>query len=160
VSTVEAAPTSSAFVRQSSGLVKTGTPFRAAGMVILNNGLGVFMAFFYLTNPGVFPRTNLVLAFVIAGILSDTTYGALSSLCGEGPCPASKASEASRGQTEQTVADVTLGIGLVALAAGATLFVLSMPPKAKDEHSPEPATPSASAELSIAPGWLGVRGSF
>jgi|HubBroStandDraft_2_1064218.scaffolds.fasta_scaffold161094_2 hypothetical protein len=101
-----------------------------------------------------------LLTFVIAGILSDTTYGALSSLCGEGPCPASKASEASRGQTEQTVADVTLGIGLVALAAGATLFVLSMPPKAKDEHSPEPATPSASAELSIAPGWLGVRGSF
>ena len=46
---------SSAFVRQSSGLVKTGTPFRTAAMVIFNNGLGVFMAFFYLTNPGVFP---------------------------------------------------------------------------------------------------------
>ena len=65
----------SAFVRQSSGLVKTGTPFRTAAMVIFNNGLGVFMAFFYLTNPGVFPRTNLVLAFVIAGIL-NTAFNA------------------------------------------------------------------------------------
>jgi amino acid transporter len=71
----------SAFVRQSSGLVKTGTPFRTAAMVIFNNGLGVFMAFFYLTNPGVFPKTNLVLAFVIAGILAtsfNTAYGLLA----------------------------------------------------------------------------------
>jgi amino acid transporter len=82
VSTVEAAPTSSAFVRQSSGLVKTGTPFRAAGMVILNNGLGVFMAFFYLTNPGVFPRTNLVLAFVIAGVLNTAFNAAFGLLAG------------------------------------------------------------------------------
>jgi basic amino acid/polyamine antiporter, APA family len=79
------APTASAgpspFVRQSSGLVKTGTPFRTAAMVIFNNGLGVFMAFFYLTNPGVFPRTNLVLAFIIAGILAtsfNTAFGLLA----------------------------------------------------------------------------------
>jgi amino acid transporter len=71
----------SPFVRQSSGLVKTGTPFRAAAMVIFNNGLGVFMAFFYLTNPGVFPRTNLVVAFIIAGILAtsfNTAFGLLA----------------------------------------------------------------------------------
>ena len=66
MSTAEAPSSTSAFVRQSSGLVKTGTPFRTAAMVIFNNGLGVFMAFFYLTNPGVFPKTNLVLALVIA----------------------------------------------------------------------------------------------
>ena len=78
----ESAPVgTSAFVRQSSGLVKTGTPFRTAAMVIFNNGLGVFMAFFYLTNPGVFPKTNLVLAFIIAGILAtsfNTAYGLLA----------------------------------------------------------------------------------
>jgi basic amino acid/polyamine antiporter, APA family len=71
----------SAFVRQSSGLVKTGTPFRTAAMVIFNNGLGVFMAFFYLTNPGVFPKTNLVLAFIIAGVFAtgfNTLYGLLA----------------------------------------------------------------------------------
>jgi amino acid transporter len=76
-----AAGTASPFVRQSSGLVKTGTPFRTAAMVIFNNGLGVFMAFFYLTNPGVFPRTNLVLAFIIAGILAtafNTAFGLLA----------------------------------------------------------------------------------
>jgi basic amino acid/polyamine antiporter, APA family len=70
-----------AFTRQASGLVKSGTPLRTAGMVILNNGLGVFMAFFYLTNPGVFPRTNLVLAFIIAGVLNtafNTAFGLLA----------------------------------------------------------------------------------
>jgi APA family basic amino acid/polyamine antiporter len=81
MSTTEAPASSSAFVRQSSGLVKTGTPFRTAAMVIFNNGLGVFMAFFYLTNPGVFPKTNLVLAFVIAGVFAtafNTAFGMLA----------------------------------------------------------------------------------
>ncbi len=81
MTTTDSAAASTAFVRQSSGLVKTGTPFRTAAMVILNNGLGVFMAFFYLTNPGVFPRTNLVLAFIIAGVLNtafNTAFGLLA----------------------------------------------------------------------------------
>jgi APA family basic amino acid/polyamine antiporter len=83
MSTLEApsSTSTSAFVRQSSGLVKSGTPFRTAAMVIFNNGLGVFMAFFYLTNPGVFPKTNLVLAFIIAGVLAtsfNTAYGMLA----------------------------------------------------------------------------------
>jgi amino acid transporter len=85
IGTAEAAPAKasapSPFARQSSGLVKTGTPLRTAAMVIFNNGLGVFMAFFYLTAPGVFPHTNLVLALVIAGVLAtafNTTYGLLA----------------------------------------------------------------------------------
>jgi amino acid transporter len=85
MSTAEAPAASagpSPFVRQSSGLVKTGTPFRTAAMVIFNNGLGVFMAFFYLTNPGVFPRTNLVLALIIAGILATTFNTAFGLLAG------------------------------------------------------------------------------
>lgn len=88
MSTAEAPPASagatgtSAFVRQSSGLVKTGTPFRTAAMVIFNNGLGVFMAFFYLTNPGVFPKTNLVLAFIIAGVLATSFNTAFGMLAG------------------------------------------------------------------------------
>jgi hypothetical protein len=98
-----------------------------------------------------------LLTFAITGILSDTTYGDLSSKCGSHPCPASDASEVSRGQAEQTAADVFLGIGLVAAAAGATLFVLSRSPK-KDETAPVVAP--ASAELSVAPGWLGLRGTF
>jgi hypothetical protein len=98
-----------------------------------------------------------LLTFAIAGILSDSTYGDLSSKCGSHPCPASDASEVSRGQSEQTAADVALGIGLVAAAAGATLFILSRSPK-KDE--PAPVVAPASAELSFSPGWLGIRGTF
>ena len=69
------------FARQASGLVKTGTPLRAAAMVIFNNGLGVFMAFFYLTGPAVFPRMNLILGLVICGVLAtafNTAYGLLA----------------------------------------------------------------------------------
>jgi amino acid transporter len=80
--TLEASPAGPApFARQASGLVKTGTPLRAAAMVIFNNGLGVFMAFFYLTGPGVFPQMNLILGLVICGILAtsfNTAYGLLA----------------------------------------------------------------------------------
>jgi hypothetical protein len=97
-----------------------------------------------------------LLTFAIAGIASDVTYGNLSSACGKGPCPPSKASEVSAGQTEQTVADVGLGIGLAALAMGGVLFFMSRP---SQEHAPAPA-PVPSAQLSIAPGWLGLEGRF
>lgn len=69
------------FARQASGLVKTGTPLRTAAMVIFNNGLGVFMAFFYLTGPGVFPHMNLVLGLLICAFLAtsfNAVYGLLA----------------------------------------------------------------------------------
>jgi amino acid transporter len=75
-----AAP-ASPFLRQTSGLVKTGTPFRTFAALVIINGLGVFMAFFYITAPGVFPHTNLVLALVIAGVLAtcfNATFGLLA----------------------------------------------------------------------------------
>jgi hypothetical protein len=97
--------------------------------------------------------------FTIAGILSDVTYGDLGSQCGKGPCPASKQSEVSRGQTEQTVADVGLALGLAGIAAGVTLFVLSLP--AKKEQGPEPGVGNPpSATLSFLPGGLSVRWMF
>jgi len=100
-----------------------------------------------------------LLTFAIAGILSDVTYGDLGSECGSGPCPASKQSEVSRGQTEQTLADVGLALGLAGLAGGVTLFVLSLPPK--KEKGPEPAPPPApTADVSLLPGGFSLRGSF
>jgi hypothetical protein len=104
-----------------------------------------------------------LLTFAIAGILSDTTFSDLSATCGNKPCPASKQSEVARGQAEQTASDIALGFGLAGLAAGATLFLLSMPPKkeAAPPPVPQPAPPSApSTEVWLALGWVGVRGSF
>jgi hypothetical protein len=102
-----------------------------------------------------------LLTFAISGILSDVTYGDLGSQCGSGPCPASKQSEVSRGQTEQTVADVGLAFGLAGLAGGVTLFVLSLPHKKEKGAEPDvTAPPAPNAEVSFVPGGLSVQGRF
>jgi hypothetical protein len=96
------------------------------------------------------------LTFAIAGALSNSTYSDLQSQCGSGPCPASKQSEISRGQAEQTAANVGLAIGALGIAAGATLFVLSL--RTHRNAEPSPASPTMSAFL--APGWVGAGGVF
>jgi hypothetical protein len=69
--------------------------------------------------------------FAIAGLLSNSTYSDLQSKCpsSHGGCAPGNSGEISSGQTQQTIANVGLIVGLVGVAAGATLFVLSMPPK-------------------------------
>lgn len=47
--------------------------------LIISNGMGVFMAFFYVSNPGYFPKTNLMLALLIAGLFA-TAFNALFAL--------------------------------------------------------------------------------
>jgi hypothetical protein len=88
-------------------------------------------------------------AFTIFGLLSNAAYSDLQSSCTRG-CPPDKRGEIDSGRTQQTVANVGLGVGLVGLAAGATLFFLSIPS----------ASPTPGAALVVAPGYLGVRGSL
>lgn len=54
-----------AFVRKSSGLTKTGTPWRIFVMSCTDQGVGAFMATFFLYGVGAFPRTNLILSLVL-----------------------------------------------------------------------------------------------
>jgi hypothetical protein len=92
--------------------------------------------------------------FAIFGLMSNSTFNDLKSACppSNGGCPASagKSGEISSGQTQQTVANVGLVVGLVGIAAGATFFVLSMPPKSS----------AANAALYIGPGTIGVKGTL
>jgi hypothetical protein len=90
--------------------------------------------------------------FGIAGVLAKSTYDDLNGACHGGPCPTSKQGEIDSGKTQQTVANVGLVIGAVGVAAGVTLFVISMP---KRETSPAPAT-----ALLVGPGWAGLRGRW
>jgi hypothetical protein len=94
-----------------------------------------------------------LVTFAIGGLMAKGTYDDLNNACQGGPCPASKQGEIDSGKTQQTVANVGLGVGIVGVVAGATLFVLSMPKK--DETPAAPAT-----SLVFGPGWAGVRGSF
>jgi amino acid transporter len=54
-----------AFVRKSSGLIKTGTPWRIFVMAFAVQGVGAFMALYFLYGVGPFPRGNVLLAFAI-----------------------------------------------------------------------------------------------
>jgi len=90
--------------------------------------------------------------FAVAGSMSNATFDDLQSTCG-GPCPADRADDVSKGKTQQTIANVGLIVGAVGVAAGATLFVLSL---RKDKKSDD----AARTELLVGPGHLGVRGTF
>ncbi|HEX3772355.1 MAG TPA: hypothetical protein VHV30_15870 [Polyangiaceae bacterium] len=88
-------------------------------------------------------------AFAIFGAMAHAKYSRLESDCPAGLCPASDADTISGGRTDKTIANVGLVVGVLGLAGGATLFVLS---RKKDE--------APAASLVVAPSWVGVRGSL
>lgn len=90
--------------------------------------------------------------FAVQGTASNETYDKLQERCG-GPCSEAYAADIDKGRTQQIMANVGLGVGIAGLAAGATLFVLSMKKKQPDATQP-------TATWIIGPGSLGVRGTF
>jgi hypothetical protein len=88
--------------------------------------------------------------FTVFGLMDNSTYSDLQSACPHNQCPASKQSEVDNGRTQQTLANVGLVVGAVGVAAGATLFVLSL--------RKSPSGPSTG--LVLAPGYFGLRGSL
>ncbi len=89
--------------------------------------------------------------FTVFGMLTTSIYGDLKSTCPRG-CPPERRGEIDSGVLDQTLANVGLGVGLVGLAAGTTMFFLG---------APKPASASAgAASLVVAPGYLGVRGAL
>ena len=91
-----------------------------------------------------------LVTFGIAGIMARSTYNDLNGACGGGPCPADKTGEISSGKTQQTIANVGLIVGIAGVAAGGTLFVLSLPKGAA----------TTTTGLAVSPGWVGVRGTW
>ncbi len=89
-----------------------------------------------------------VATFALFGALAHSSYDDLQTACGSGACPPSKADEISSGKTKQTVANVGLAFGLVGLAAGTTLFVISL----------KKGTASPGAAVLVSPTWVGVGG--
>jgi len=59
------AASGAAFVRKSSGLIKTGSPWRIFVMGCTDNGFGAFMATLFLYGVGAFPRSNILLAALL-----------------------------------------------------------------------------------------------
>jgi hypothetical protein len=96
--------------------------------------------------------------FAAGGVLSSGTYSDLKTLCmNQEGCPNGNRALAnqkiSSGNTQQTLADVGLGIGIAGLAAGAALFVVSTRRAPSDASQP-------TAGLVVGPSWIGAQGSF
>jgi hypothetical protein len=87
--------------------------------------------------------------FTVFGLMSNSNYSDLQGACHPG-CPASKSSDIDNGKTYQTVANIGLVVGIVGVAAGATLFVLSL----GGESAP------ASTGLVVGPSFVGLRGTL
>jgi hypothetical protein len=91
-----------------------------------------------------------IATFALFGTMAHSDYNDLQTACGAGPCPSSKADEIASGKSKQTIANVGLAVGIVGVAAGSTLFVLSL----------KKSTTSPSAALMVGPTWLGVGGKL
>jgi hypothetical protein len=93
--------------------------------------------------------------FAGAGVASSATYSDLTLKCGtKGGCGGQNVSaEVSSGQTQQAIANAGLVVGIVGIAAGAALIVLST-------RKPRDAAGQPTADLIVGPGWLGAKGTF
>jgi hypothetical protein len=88
--------------------------------------------------------------FTVLGLMANSNYSDLQGACPNHACPPSKSSEIDNGKTFQTVANVGLVVGIVGVATGATLFVLSLGGKSA------PATTG----LVVGPSFVGLRGTL
>ncbi|MFO0672291.1 MAG: hypothetical protein U0235_22145 [Polyangiaceae bacterium] len=90
-----------------------------------------------------------VAGFAVFGFMAKGTHDDLAARCPGGKCTSSPDSDVSRGKTQQLVADVSLAVGVVGLAAGITLFAL------------EPKKPSdRAARVVVGAGRVDVVGRF
>jgi hypothetical protein len=98
--------------------------------------------------------------FAVEGAASSSTFSDLQTRCGQnGPCgDATNNDLIDKGKTQQLVANVGLGIGVVGVAAAGTFFVLAAVSKPKADTAlvkPEPQV-----GFDIGPSYAGVHGTF
>ena len=83
-----------------------------------------------------FPRNLAIVAggvaiigwigFASFGVLANNTYNDVMQRCGMGPCSAADANTIANGRTYDTLANVSLGLGIAGLVAGTAFLVWSV----------------------------------
>lgn len=89
-------------------------------------------------------------SFGVFGYLTRSQFNSLEQDCPDATCPPNSADEVDRGRLYQTVANVSLGVGVLGAALGTTLYFLSEP---DDERS-------STMGVRLAPGQISFRGDF
>ncbi|MCA9625431.1 MAG: tetratricopeptide repeat protein, partial [Myxococcales bacterium] len=90
--------------------------------------------------------------FGVFGSFAKSTYGDLETVCtADGRCPADRQADIDAGKRDQTIANVSLVVGVSGLIAGTSLFLLE--PEIDDSAT-------ASVRLEVSPTYLGLGGRF
>ena len=100
-----------------------------------------------------------LLTFGVFGVMNNSKHSDLEERCENGVCPKDAEEDADTGRTYQTVANVGLVVGIVGLATGTVLYLMS----GKEEKAAKRSTrrpQNARLDVDVGPRWLGVRGSF
>lgn len=129
-------------------------PKEAAPVVVTTSSREGLRSFAYVAGGAAVVGLGL---FTVFGIKANGTYSDLESACNGGPCPPGHEADISRGRTEQTVANVGLGVFAVGTIAAVTLWVLSSPKSAEPKTG---AAPKTTARLLAGPSFVGLQGGF
>ncbi len=92
--------------------------------------------------------------FTVFGLLEQKKYSDLRSSCPNNVCSSSQVDDIGTGRTDQALANVGLGVGIVGAIASAALFLT-----APAHHATERAD-GAVTELAVGPRSMVVRGRF
>lgn len=87
------------------------------------------------------------------GGLASSAFSDIESRCGGAPCPASEQGTIDSGRTYQTLANVSLGVGVAGVVAGAVLLLVGRPPERAPATAPR-------VSLQLGDRALGVAGVF
>ena len=98
-----------------------------------------------------------LVTFAIFGGMTSSEYSKLQDECGLG-CAPSDSSKGDNGKTYQTVANVTLAVGIVGVAAGAGLIIWDA--VAGGDSETEPSPQSTTPTVAVDPGSLVLSGRF
>jgi hypothetical protein len=118
-------------------------------------GGGVRVAGFFVAGVGVAGAVG----FGIFGTLAQNRYDDLRSYCG-GPCDPSLASQIDEGERYALLANVSLGVGIAGLVAGAVMIAVGGPTEQERPVATRTQPALWGAPLAGQGGVVGVRGAF
>lgn len=97
-----------------------------------------------------------LIMFGIFGGLTLSEYGDLEEQCPNNTCAPGQSADGDSGKTYQTVANVSLVVGIVGVATGATLLIVEMAGGSEDETLEDDTTPT----VAVGPGSIAITGRF
>jgi hypothetical protein len=102
-----------------------------------------------------------IATFAVFGGLNNSKFRKLEDECISGRCSPELESEKDTGKTYQTIANVGLGVGIVGIATGAVLLLVSGGDSEQDEAQVRRGRARAQLpRLGIGPGYVDLSGSF